>query len=467
MRISLIDVDAFVDVNNLQEITSPVLFQRGNIPDPNGLVSNEIFGITTRDRKETFAYIDLHGHFLHPVAYKVLKALFGGLDSLIDGSEYYSVKDGKLVKDPNGDTGIEYLYKIWGQLKWDKKEGAASGIRNERVDLISNTKKNVIFMTKLIVIPAFYRDINSSAAGGGETSKLNNFYSAIIRYSNAIKDQGIFEFTFHASMAAVQININKVYNYFKEKLEKKQGMIRKYLMGKSVDNSTRSVITAPTFHANTPGTEIVDFRHCAIPISQCCSLCYPFVVRELKEFFQNEFSNNKYTKQIWDMNKNETIDIVELDHPESYFNDKYIERMINSFIKNPESRFDPILLPTTDGKKRCIAFTGMRPHEAKEEISTIGYRPMTVTDLLYLACCKATSDKHCLVTRYPLLDSFGVFVNEINVLSTTTTIVAQVGDTTYNWYPNVELDTPKEKIGTKFIDSMQFSNSYLKGLDGD
>jgi len=76
MKIDLFNTKEFVDVNNLKPITSAVLFQRGNIPQPNGLISNEIFGITTSSRRNTFAYIDLHGHFFHPHIYKAIKRMF-------------------------------------------------------------------------------------------------------------------------------------------------------------------------------------------------------------------------------------------------------------------------------------------------------------------------------------------------------------------------------------------------------
>ena len=59
MRIDLFDVKDFIEINKLQEVTSPVLFQRGDIPHPDGLVSNRIFGTTVQSRKNTFAYINL------------------------------------------------------------------------------------------------------------------------------------------------------------------------------------------------------------------------------------------------------------------------------------------------------------------------------------------------------------------------------------------------------------------------
>ena len=43
LRLDLFDIKEFIEINKLQEVTSAVLFQRGDVPHPNGLVSNEIF----------------------------------------------------------------------------------------------------------------------------------------------------------------------------------------------------------------------------------------------------------------------------------------------------------------------------------------------------------------------------------------------------------------------------------------
>ena len=118
MRIDLFNFEEFIDINKLQEVTSAVLFQRGDVPHPNGLISNEIFGITTRSRKETFAYINLHNNFFHPHIYKVLRRLFRNIDKIVNGESYYSInEDGYLVLDEaNGDTGIDFLYDNWDKI---------------------------------------------------------------------------------------------------------------------------------------------------------------------------------------------------------------------------------------------------------------------------------------------------------------------------------------------------------------
>ena len=120
MKFDLLPFDEFADINHLKEVTSPVLFQRGELPHPDGLVSNEIFGVTMNDRKNTFAYIDLHAHFLHPHIYKVMKRFFRNIDKIISGTENYIIdKDGHLIQDDLGETGLEWLYNNWEKVKWD------------------------------------------------------------------------------------------------------------------------------------------------------------------------------------------------------------------------------------------------------------------------------------------------------------------------------------------------------------
>ena len=145
MKIELFDMEEFIELNHLQEVTSGILFQRGGVPHPNGLISNEIFGITTKSRKETFAYIDLHGYFFHPHIYKALKRLYRNVERIINGTEYYSINEkGMLVKDEkNGETGIEFLYDNWEKIKWEYSIG--TGMRNERIDLITKSKKKEVF----------------------------------------------------------------------------------------------------------------------------------------------------------------------------------------------------------------------------------------------------------------------------------------------------------------------------------
>ena len=466
MKIQLFDMDEFIDLNNLKEIYSPVLFERGGVPHPGGLVSNEIFGVNMKSRKETFAYIDLHGHFFNPHIYLVLKRVYRNVEKIVSGEYHYVIsKDGELVHDEeNGQTGIKFLYDNWDKIKWKKTRG----MRNERINLLTKSKKNEIFMTKQLVIPAFYRDISSSESGGGKTIELNNMYTKLIRLSSLVDSENMFDFSFNNTNYSIQNIIVDIYNYFKDKLTGKNGLFRKYLLGKNTDHCVRTVISAPTYHSNRPTETMVNFFHCAVPISQACVLCYPFIFRWVKRFFEQEVILNKYNKPIYSKDY-EDVEYLELNNPEAYFNDRYIEKAINRFIKNPESRFERIELPVKGNKKVYLRFMG-RYHDRnnpKSDSSTIFYRDLTWTDILYMAAVDVTSDKYAVATRYPILDYFGIFINKVRISSTAEVMPVEINGQIYQWYPVIDTKLSHAEVATKFIDTLQFSNSYLVGLGGD
>ena len=56
----LIKFDEFVRKLKIQEVTSTNLFMANGSPDPNGLVSQRIFGVSTLDRQTLFGYISLN-----------------------------------------------------------------------------------------------------------------------------------------------------------------------------------------------------------------------------------------------------------------------------------------------------------------------------------------------------------------------------------------------------------------------
>ena len=122
MKIWLLDEERFVNVNNLKEVTNPVSFEKGMIPTSDGLFSNEIFGMNIYDRRHNWAYIDMKRHYMNPKAYLTLKTLNRAFESVIYGTKTFIIKDGVLVEDEAGDTGIEWLYKNWEKINFTNKK---------------------------------------------------------------------------------------------------------------------------------------------------------------------------------------------------------------------------------------------------------------------------------------------------------------------------------------------------------
>lgn len=467
MQIDLFDMNEFIKLNKLQEVTNPVMFVKGSIPTPDGLLSTDIFGVSVKERKMTFAYIDLNGYFLHPFIYKLLKRVDRNFESVIHSTKNFKIENGNLIEDENGETGIGFLYKNWEKLNFEKNN---SLIRGERIDVLKIYKKNVLFTRYWLVIPAFYRDVNLSDAGKGVVShhEINQIYSKILRLSRSLSNSNSFDFVLNTTRASLQMALVEVYDYFKSKIEKKDGMIRKNLLGKSTDYGSRSVISAPVFHTDSYEDMNIDFHHVGIPLAQCCSVFNPFIVTWVKNFFQREFEmiGAKYPYK----NKDGSITYVELDSPELFYTDEFIKKNIDRFIHSPADRFEPIEVPLKDKSlgKTYFSFVARIYEKGKPESeSNIFTRPATWTDILYQAAVDVTADKCVLITRYPINDYFNIFPNKVSVTSTRETMAVYVNQKVYKHYPVIDTNLPKQSVYMQFIDTVSMSNVYLKGLGGD
>lgn len=467
MKVDLFDTEEFININKLQEISDPMLFVRGGVPSPSGLLSTDIFGVSINDRKTTYAYIDLHDYFIHPFIYKLLLRLNRNFAHIVHGTKKFVINNGLLVEDEDsGETGIRFLYENWEKINFDKNN---SLIRNERIDLLSAYKKNVIFTKYWIVIPAFYRDVNLQNIERGKLShhEINDKYSKLIRLSSLLNNSNSFEFTLISTKAKIQDTLVEIYDLLKGKLEKKQGLIRKNLLGKSVDYGSRSVISAPTFHTNKWDEMTIDLYHIGVPLSQCCSLFTPFIISWVKGFFRRvfEMSGNKYPVKI-----NGEMRFMKLDSPELYFNDEYIKKKIDQFIYSYTDRFIPIELPIEDKSITSpvyLRFSG-RIYDKNDPASGSSIeRNATWCDILYQAAVEVCSNKMVYVTRYPITDYFSTFPSQITVLSTTETIPVFINGTVYQHYPYIDLNKNKQSISTSFHDTVTMSNLLLKGLGGD
>ena len=115
MNADILNIDKFVEVEQLKEITTSNMFAKSSSePDPEGLVSYEIFGDpSSSKRKTTFAYIDLGGTFINPLAYEVLVYLKRTMiQDVVDGNGEFFIRNGEIVKvtqkdlpDPKDDGG--------------------------------------------------------------------------------------------------------------------------------------------------------------------------------------------------------------------------------------------------------------------------------------------------------------------------------------------------------------------------
>lgn len=468
MIMDLIPIHKFIMVNKLQEVTNPIIFDRGNVPTSDGLLSYEIFGTNTSERKTTFAYLSLNTPLFHPVVYKSLLRMEKRIEYIIQGSKNYDIdKDGQLVEvEEGGNTGITWLYKNWEKIKWKRND---SRMRNERIDMLESLDKDVIFPKQFIVIPAFYRDVDMSM--GGDKPKVHittQMYSELIRYASIVAQSNTFDFMINTTKYQMQMKLVDIYNELKSKIEKKNGLIKKSLLGKSVDYGVRTIISSPTIDNNRPEDMTTDAMHTGIPLFMVCSMLTPFIVHWVNNFFRREFEG---TAAKYPIMTHKGLQYVALDNPTTYFNEEYVRKAIDRFIHSPYSRFDKIELPIMkEFKPKHPVYLRFKGHDdpSKGESSSIIDRPMTWTDILYMAAVEMSEDKYVYTTRYPISSiTSGSYVSKIHVLSTIQTRPAFINDRVYKHYPVIDLDLPPEKIPTQFRDTTTICNVYLQQMGAD
>lgn len=232
MKIDIVNLNKFIKVNNLQEVTNPITFENGSYPTSDGLLSYEIFGVAgSYDRKTLFAYIDLKKHFLHPLMYINLKQMDAKIGRVIEGSAYYSINEkGKLVEDPeNGHTGIGWLYKNFEKLSYVRNNSVRRG---RKIDLLENMTKDEIFCDKWLVIPAYYRDVNLTNVKNGKIGKnvINDLYKKLINLSQSMDSE--FELMGIMTENNIQKCLVDIYQQLTSELKSKKGLIKKDLLGK-------------------------------------------------------------------------------------------------------------------------------------------------------------------------------------------------------------------------------------------
>lgn len=456
LTVNLLDVEKFVRVNNLSEVTNPIFLQPGKGGfTPDGVLSNEIFGVSAEERRQRFAYINLMTHYMYPLAAVKLASYDRTMaDCLYARGTYRVSKDGELYADPAGESGPEFLYRVWPKLRVKQKSTETT----KTVQRFFEKSRDELFLTKWPVIPAFYRDINPSEFSSSKSSGvLNSKYSSILSYTQSL---GIYADAFgnmtRLTQARVQTLLVDIYNELFLHTVKGQpskfGMLRRSMAGKNLPYTSRLVITAANVAKESSKRVQTKFGYATIPIQYVCAMFMPFMVHELKNFFDAMFLQGGKTPVRLD------------DGTEAYavFTESYDENeitaMINKFIHSPASRFDFVQTPKdTTGNRYHIKLTGRFNKD-----QTTFNRDATYTDIMYVVAERVARDKHVFITRYPMDNINGQNPFRILISTTVDTEPVTIGDKVYEFYPIIRGDPLNA-----FMNTGQMSNTMLQPYGAD
>lgn len=472
------DQNKFIKVNNVQEVSNPVFFVRAGVPTPDGLLSNEIFGITAEERSGIYAYIDLGGTFIDPSCYKALIKVEPKFKNVVHGIGEWKINDkGELEEvESGGSCGIDFIKRNINKIKFKRTN---SQKRNLKIDYIEKNKDRM-FITKYFVIPAYYRDVNTEKSRLG-VGQINKLYSQLITLAKSPKENSYYGLSKTNAVAGrIQETILVIYDLLSGNansaitepgavLSGKQGIIRKAVMSHTTDYASRLVLSSPDLKKETKSDIMVDLDHVALPLAVACTDFYPYIVFNVKRFFENEFSSfSKYPV----MKKDGTVEYVDVKDPLIEFSEERITKELKRFLHGYSNRFIPIEVPVADEKSKDVyymAFKGRNksPEEAQNDPESIYNRRLTWCDVFYMAAVEACRDKMCLVTRYPMDSRHNQFPCGIIVNSTKDTEQMYVGHEYYKYYPMIREEDIGKDTSSEFVDTLTMSNLYLDAIGGD
>lgn len=492
----LLDIEKFVKVNNCAEIIDPVFFN-GPSPTPLGLLSNEIFGITKAERSGIYAYIDLGGTFIHPLAYKALCNLNSKIASIVNGIETFSIDDsGQIVKDPNGSTGIDWLRKNFDKINFNTSDSIP---RQRRIKFIEKNKK-IMWINKYIVIPPYYRDVDTKQASIG-VGEINKLYSSLILACKSLKETADYGISLSDSnKGRIQTILKQIFDWFgggttingqetSGNLPGKTGLIKKGIMYKTVDYSVRLVLSCPELKAESIEDIMVDMDHAAEPLAAVIVNFKPFIIFWLRRFFENLFAG----KMEWEITRpNNEIYRVPLEDYQITFSDIEINKQIERFVHGYSNRFIPVPVPIDKVKfaeqlkkdkiklnedNLWMVFKGsnLKNDEYIENQDYSSYpliqRPLTWCDLFYMAACDVVQDKMILITRFPIDSYLNQYPSKIRVKSTIKTeslvVNSRGSNHFYKWYPRIRKEDILSNTSPLFSDTMSISNGLINAMGAD
>lgn len=477
-EIEQLDQEKLVKVNELQKVTNPIMFNSNSGPTADGLLSNEIFGITQTERSGIFAYIDLGEEFIQPYCYKIWLKIDRNLRGCIYETQNFKIdSNGYLVPDDNGETGIKFLKKNVDKLRFKNTK------KDELLKTLIDIKnKGLLFTKKMVIIPPYYRDVNNGADGKVGVGEINKLYINLINTVKSLTESNDYGLDMAGgTRGRIQDIMLEIYNWFTlgesvvggehtgSGIFKKLGLMRRSTMAKTTDYSARLVISAPNIDVDSKEDLMVDLDYVSVPLSAACVIAYPFMIYNLRQIFSNEFGGKVNYPYI---NKKGELDQVTLLNPLIEFSDDRFDKEINEYIHGYSNRFKAIAVPNEEGKDVHMKFKGYQITEeeykaGKRESDVVIERDLTWLDIFYMAAVESTKDKVAIITRYPMDSYFNQLYMLMHISSTVETMPMVIGDTFYKWYPKFTQNDIGKDTSNKFIDTLSMTNPLLGMMGAD
>ena len=455
MELTVLNINKFVDVNKLRPVTELTFFEATGTPTDGGLFSLSIFGRAgSDDRRRRWGYIDLGGKFLHPLIYKTLCQLDRKFADLIGCQRRVRLsRTGEFIEceegEPGAWTGLDSLYANWEKISWGTAEAGSQ--RAERVNLLKIVPKELAFVTKWPVMPASYRDVDSSSGSRiKQIPKINYLYIQVMT-SSPTTVSGLL-FADGARKRRAQDALLELHHSTLELIAGKKGLIQDRVLGKYTDWAVRGVLSGPALaKADHPGDQEVPFGSMGIPLYLIVNMYQPFLIKRIGEIL-DIYADGNAERLLVRSDKDGVKDPVYTEIPYDarvQLGPDLYKKWIARFMRSQENRLDKLSVTTGKGKEITIplydAYLG---------------RPTTLLDLFYIAAADVIADKYVVFTRYPVEDFRAPHYAKPVILTTEATTSQSIRDRVFKTYPAVDANM-------RWVDSFRINASYARAMGAD
>lgn len=489
LNLGLLDVNAYIEKNAILPVTSIFIRQPSSSEfDNNGLFSEEIFGqVGSPDRLIKFGYIDLKCNVLHPLVYNNIMKLSRWYVEIL-ASKTYAIFDEKTktfiksTKEDGGSTGFLFFINNLHKLNFGKSESLT---QQDKIDVISRNPHKLL-INKMLVIPAGWRDVTVEDTRIDKDS-INKLYSSLINYARALPDGGTTDDVYNGIMFAIQKKVCEIFVFLFDIAEGKQGFFQKKYGSRNLALGTRNVISTSNLSAKNPtSNNYLKVDEVGAPLFQTAKMFMPLVVYGLKMYFFNE-SFSMSSDNIAVINpKTLTLEYVPISEEEKnkFLSSEGIEKMVNLF-RDKTTRHFPVKVTSEDTEKDYYLYmvydTGKYIYKTRsiEELKTLLQtnkipfnpkllRPLTYSELIYIATYMVTKNRFSYVTRYPAIGIDSLVPSKIHLLSTSPDravkfVVSGQADAKLEYY-----DLPNYPVyNASYVDSASLHPSVLQGLGAD
>ena len=462
------------NIKGLQQIKVLDIFSPSSTNfHPDGLFSIEIFGkVGDERRNRLFAYIDMGIEVFHPLIYKEICALKELYGKIIAGTAYavfdHQLKDFVAASPVDGRTGYTFFLEYFDKLQFEERPSTS---REFAIKLI-NKNRGSLLMRYLVVLPAGLRDFTIEPNGKREEDEINTLYRQILSIGNVmlgssgVKDKSHLD----TSRARLQASVYELYQYIINLLQGDSKLIQGHWTSRNVYNSTRNVITASVSKTE----ELFDIRSVTTNdevagLYQYCRSIFPVFTKFVRDYAENVFSGPNTPARLINRKtlQQEAVSVDPLYYDE-WMTQEGIESLLNMFESEPLRDLEIEVsgyyfgLIYRDGKfvKLVSDISEVPDHFDKKLV-----RPITYSELFYLAVYDHAKRSYCLTCRYPIINLGGVYPASVYLKTTTKSEILELLDE--EWKPSGKVFNEFPVMGVSYFNSIAPSSTHTKKAGAD